>query len=229
MLLAVVNPTNDRYHAVHERLVVHAVFAVEMDSLWIDTMKQVVGVYRRVLVAEETIDAVQLVVGDTLEALFRLILVLLDQCFVNIEFLDTIQSWILELLSPRHSVRLHCLAHLQGSIHADAVVAIELLGIHAPHRCADDEVWMLLLADVAQQGDGLCRMDGQVGGNDFSLWHYLTESCHRTRLSAAGKTVTVEYCLACHQLRKLLDVWIFCYHVCKDTNFFVTLQHLTLK
>ena len=229
MFLAVVYPADDWYHRVHKRLVVHAVLAMEMDSLRIGTMKQVIGVYCRVLVAKESEDALALLVSNTTEALFRLVLILLDQRLVNIEFLNAVLSGILELLGTRHAMCLHRFAHLQGCVDADAVETIELLSIHATHRRADNQAGLLLLTDIAQQGDGLCRMNGQVGSDDLSLWHHLTESCHCTRLSATGKTMTIEDCLASHQFGELLDVWILCNHVCKDNIFFYILVTLIKK
>ena len=70
MLLTVVNPADDGHYRVHKRLVVHAVFAMEMDGLWIYLMKHVVGIYCCVLIAKESVDVLALLVGGTLEALF---------------------------------------------------------------------------------------------------------------------------------------------------------------
>ena len=229
MLLAVVNPADDGHHRVHKRLVVHAVLPMEVQGLRINAMEQVVGVYRCVLVAKESVDTLALLIVDALEALFRLVLILLDQRLVDVELLHAVLSGVLELLRSRHAVCLHGLTHLQGSIHADAVVAIQLLGIHATHRRAENQVGLFLLTDVAQQSNSLSRVDGQVWCNDLGLWHHFAQSGHRTRLSAASKAMTVEHCLACHQFRKLLDIWIFCYHERKVTKKFVTLHTETLK
>ena len=133
MLLLVVNPADNGHYRVHKRLVVHAVLSVKVDSLRIYFTKHIVSIYRGILVAKESVDVGQLVVSNATEALLRLVFIFLDQCLVHIELLNAIQSRILELLRTRHAMRLHRLAHLQCGIHTDAVIAIELLSIHAAH------------------------------------------------------------------------------------------------
>ena len=92
MFLTVVNPTDDGHYRVHKRLVVHAVLAMEVDGLRIGAMKQIIGIYRRILIAKESEDALALLVSNTTEALFRLVLILLNQRLVDIELLCTIIS-----------------------------------------------------------------------------------------------------------------------------------------
>ena len=177
-----------------------------------------IGVYRRVLVAKQSVDALAVLVVKVLEAVFRLILVFLDERLVHIELLYTVQTWVLKLLGACHAMAAHGVAHLQGRVHTDAVVAAQLLSIHAAHRGADDEVGLFLSADVTQQAHSLRRVYGQVWGNDSGLRHDGAQPFYRARLSAGGKTVTIENGLSCHHVRKLFDVWVFCYHGCKGIN-----------
>ena len=112
LLLKIVNPTDDGNNAVHERTVVHAVLTVEVECIGVDFVKHVEGVDCGVFVAKESVDTLTVFVRNAFEAMFRLVFVFLDQCLVHVEFLNAIQTRVLELLCTCHTVRLHCLAHL---------------------------------------------------------------------------------------------------------------------
>ena len=139
---------------------------------------------------------------------FSQLLVFLDHRLVDVEFLNAVLPRVLKLLCTRHVVGTHRLAHLQCGIDADAVEASQLLRIHTTHRRADDEVRLLFLADVAQQGDALLRVNGNVGSHDAGLGHDRAQSADGARLAAGGKTVAVEHRLAGHQFGILFDVGI---------------------
>ena len=68
--LLIVNPADDGDDGVHEALVVHAVFAMEMGGLRILLMEQVIGVDCCVFITEEPVDTLAVLVGQPLEALF---------------------------------------------------------------------------------------------------------------------------------------------------------------
>ena len=213
MLLTVVNPTDDGYYRVHKALVVHAMLTVETDGLRIVFTEHVVGVYRGVFIAKETIDTLLLFRGDAFKALLRLLLILLDEGLVDVKLLYPVLSWVLKLLGARHAVSPHRFAHLHSRIDTDTVVATQLLGIHATHGGADDQVGLLLLANVTQQGDGLLGMNGDVGSYDTGLGHHLAKACHRARLSTRCKAMTVQHGLAGHQLWILFDIGVY-HHAC---------------
>ena len=182
---------------------------MEMNGLRIDFTEHPEGVHHVVFVAKESPDAVFLVVGHSHEALLRLFFILLDEGFVDIEFLNAVLTGILKLLCTRHAVRLHRLTHFQGRVDTNAVKAPQLFGVHAAHRGSDDEVGVLLVADIVQQGDGLSGMNGDIGGDDVSLRHHLPQAGDGARLTAGGEAVTIQDRLACHQFRVLFNVRIF--------------------
>ena len=94
--------------------------------------------------------------------MFRHLLVFLDKSLRDNKVLHPILSWIREVLCPYHPVIFHRVAHLQGGVHENTVVAVEHLRIHATHRRADDEVWLFRLAGLTQQRHRLLRTNGQV-------------------------------------------------------------------
>ena len=209
MLLAIVDPTDDGQYGVHERTVVHAVLTVEVGGQWVLLMEQSERVNHLVVVAKQTIDAASLLVVDPLEALFRHHAVFFHQSLVNVELLDTVLSRVLESLRACHAVGLHGISNAEGGIHADAVVAIELLRVHAAHRCAEDEGWLFFVTEVVQQLHGLGRVDGQVRSHDAGLGEYLAQSAYCARLSTGSESVDIENGFSCKKIRKLLDVLLF--------------------
>ncbi len=218
LLLPVVEPANDGQHRVHEAVVVHAVLAVEADGPRIVLVKQVEGVNGGVFVAEEPNDTVQLLVFvHAAEALLGHLLILFHQGFRHDEILHAVLPRVLKVLCPHHVVAHHRVAHLQGRVDDDAVVAVEHLGVHAAHRSADDQVGVLGLAGGAQQLHGLCGVDGQVGGNDRCRGQCRAYAGHRSRLSRRGETVDVKNLLARHQVGELFDIRVF--HDCKNKHF----------
>ena len=168
---------------MHETLVVHAVLPVESDGLRVVFVKEVVGVHRCVLIAEEAEDAPLLLVVHTAEAELCRLLIGLHQRLCHHEVLHAINSGVREVLRADHSVLLHRLSHLQCGVYEDAVVAVEHLRIHAAHRGADDEIGLFPLTGVLQQLESFLRLYGQVGSYHFCLWQHLTDACHRTALS----------------------------------------------
>ena len=208
-LLAVIDPADDGQDAVHERAVVHAVLAVEADGLRIVLMEQAEGVDQIVLVAEEAEHAAAVLVVKTLEAPFGHLPVLLDQGLVDIEGLDAVLTGVLKLLRAGHAVGLHGVGDAEGGVGADAPVAAQLLGVHAAHRRAQDEVGLALGANLAQQGQRLFGVYGQVGGHDSGVGEGDAQATHRARLSAAAEAMDIEQRLTLQQLGELLYILVF--------------------
>ena len=102
--------------------------------------------------------------------------ILLHQRFCDYKILHTVLTRILKMLLSYHAVLLHRVAHAQGRIHQDAVIASQLLCIHASHRRADDEVGLFRFADPSQQFHRLLGNQGQVWSNDRGTRQYLTET-----------------------------------------------------
>ena len=166
LFLPVVNPPHYGHDAVHERAVVHAVLAVEGNSLAVVLIEERAGVDEVVFIAEEAEDALLLVVVDVAEVLFGHVPVFLHQRLVNVELLHAVLTGAEELLLAGEPMALHGVGNLEGGVHQDAVEAVQLLGIHAAHRRTQNEVGLLGGAGLAQQVECLLRMDGQVGSND---------------------------------------------------------------
>lgn len=115
--LLIIHPTDNRYHAVHQRSVIQPMNAVEMYCVGIMTAKQVKCMYCGVFIAEETIYALLLLGRDIRKTLFRNILIFLDQGFRDDKLLHTVCTQILKRLLTHHIVFVHCFTHLKGRIH----------------------------------------------------------------------------------------------------------------
>ncbi len=212
VLLAVVDPSDHGHDSMHKRVVVHAVLAVEADGLAVVLCEGVVGMHQRVLVAEESEHPLLLVVGDALEVAFRRQPVLFHQRLVDIELLNAVLSGREELLLARQSVALHRVGNAECRIDADAVEAVEHLGVHTSHRCADDEAGLLVVAEPLQQAEGLAGMDGQVGGYHPGIGQHGAQPLNGARLSAAAEAVHINHGFPLHQFGELLDVLILLFH-----------------
>ena len=92
---------------MHEALIIHAMLTMKMGGQRIVLTKHIKGVYQVIPVAKKSIDALTLLIVDTLKALLGDESVFLHQSLVNIELLYTIETRILEGLRARHTVSLH--------------------------------------------------------------------------------------------------------------------------
>lgn len=80
-----------------------AVFAVEVDGLWVVLEEEVVGVDDGVFVAEEAKDALLLFGSDLREAVLRHLAILLDQRLGDDDLLYAVLTRILKCLLPPSS------------------------------------------------------------------------------------------------------------------------------
>ena len=190
-LLPVVDPSDDGYQVVEQHLVVQAVLAVETNGVGIVFEEEVVGVHRRVVVAEEAVDAAAFVVVDVGKAPFGGCLVFLDQRLGDDELLLAVLSWVLEGLLARHAMFVHGLGHLESRVHADAVEAFQQLSVHAAHGRSDDQVGAFSLCGRMQQVQGFLRMDGQVGADDGALGHHLAQQLCRMGAACRSEAVHI--------------------------------------
>ena len=149
--LMIVDPTDDGNHSMHEGVVVHAMFAMKADGSRVVGMKEVVCVDGGVFIAEEAFHARLFLIINTFEAVISHFLVFLDEGFGDDELLHAVETRIGEMLVADHAVFLHRVAHPEGRIDEDTVVAVEHLGVHATHRGADDEVGLFLLAELPEE------------------------------------------------------------------------------
>ena len=111
---------------------------MKMNSSGIVFAEQVERMHERILVAEESGHAVTLLRSDVLETVGRGLGILLHERLGDDELLHAVGPRVLERLLAYHSVLRHGLAHLESRVHQYAVVALQLLGIHASHRRTDD-------------------------------------------------------------------------------------------
>ena len=105
--------------------------------------------HQLVLVAEESEDALMLsLVRGMGKVQLRGSTVLLHHLLIHIELLHAVLPGILKLLLARQAVLLHGVGNLEGGVDADAVEAVELFGVHAAHGGAENQVGLLLLANL---------------------------------------------------------------------------------
>ena len=152
---------------------------MEADGLRIVFVEEVEGVNHFVFVAKETEDALSVFIVQPLEAPLRHGAIFLHQCFVYVELLHAVLTGILKLLRPSHAVLVHGVGYAQGRIGADAVEVAQLLGVHAAHRRAQDDVGLLFVADAVQQCHGFLWVYGQVGGNNLGIRKHRAQTADR--------------------------------------------------
>ena len=120
---------------------------------------------------------------DTIKALFCHFFVFFDHCLGDDEILYPVLTRIREVLGTYHAVLLHCVTHAEGWVDEDAVVATQHLSVHAPHRSADDEVGLFLLAELPEERHCLFGTDGEIGSDDVGIGQHLADASNSARLS----------------------------------------------
>ena len=63
--------------------------------------------------------------------------------------------------------------HTEGGVDADAQVAVHLGGIHAPHARTQNDVGLLALHQVGEEGQRLEGVNGDVGRDDLGRGQHL--------------------------------------------------------
>ena len=197
--LSVIDPADDGDDMVVDGFLYQAVFAVEVDGLWVVLEEEVVGVDDGVFVAEEAKDALLLFGGDLREAVLRHLTILLDQRLGDNHLLDAVLAWVLERPFSHHVVLCHGGSHLEGGVDADAVEAVEHLRVHASHGGANDQVGTFALHSLLEQGHCLCRMDGEVGCQDRGTGHELPQHVGSVGGSCGEEAVDIEDLFPFHQ------------------------------
>ena len=169
-------------------------------------------VYHRVLVAEESVDALAaLLVGHTAEALGRNGLVFLDQSLSYDEVLHAVLTRVQEGVLAHHAVFQHRVAHQEGRVYHNPVMSVKHFGVHSAHRRAYYQVGILAPAGVPEQQHGLLGVQRKVGGDDRCAGKHLAQLKHRARLSRRSEAVHVEYLLPLHYPGELyLVVYFHC-------------------
>ena len=180
---------------------------MEVDGLRIVLVEEVEGVNHRVLIAEETINSFLILGGDVLEAALCDVAVFLDESLGNHQFVYSILSRVLELLLAGHAA--HRVAHLEGWVHEDAVVAFQHLGVHTTHRGADDEVGLFCLYQFLKHFHSFLRMHRNVFCHEGGVRHQFLQHLHGAALTRREETVNIHDFLARHEVGELLDIRIF--------------------
>ena len=171
--------------------------------------KQGIGVHQRVLVAEESPHVFLLLLRCVHEALLLHITILLYHRLGDDELLHAVLSRVLEGLLAHHAVRAHCVGDAQGGVHEYSVVPMQLLGIHSSHRRSYDEVGLFALCHLAQHGNSLVRVNGDIVRNDSCRRQHRAYSGHRSAACRRAEAVNIHYLLALHEVGELLLILVF--------------------
>lgn len=207
-LLLVAYPAYHWHHAMEERTIVHAMFAMEVGSMSVVLAEEVEGVNNRVVVAKESIDMV-VVVGSMLEVEFAYLAVFLFQGFGYEKFCFAISTRILPLLFASHAMLLHGVVHAEGRVDTNAVDAIELFGIHTTHGSTNDKVGLFALTDIVEQAYSLSGMEWHVVGYNLGIRECFADASNCSRLGRRAEAMDIHYLFARHEVGVLLDIGIF--------------------
>ena len=90
---------------------------------------------------------------------------------------------------------------MQRRIDTNPVISGQLLRVHPAHGRADDEVRLLLGAQLFEQVDGRERVHGQVGRDHRRLRQQEADPPHRPAGSGRGETMDIQNLLAGKQPR----------------------------
>ena len=113
---------------------------------------------------------------DTLKAMLCHFLVVFDHRLGDDEILHPILTRIGEMLGSYHTVLLHRVAHAEGWVDENAVVATKHLSVHTTHRGANNQVWLFLLAELPEERHCLFGMDGKIGSDDVGVGKHLADA-----------------------------------------------------
>ena len=122
-VLHVVNLTDDRNDIADDDSLCEPVLAVEMYGVGIVGAKEVEGVHRRVIVAEESPHTLAVIVGHAFKAVGGHLAVFLHHGLGHDKLLYAVLAGIEESLFARHAMLGHSVAHLKCRIGEDAVIA----------------------------------------------------------------------------------------------------------
>ena len=130
--------------------------------LAIDFRIVVLRVDSRIVAPKQAIDVLLVLGRKSLEQQLLDLLELGYHLLVNLESCGTIGTLVLEVIVAQAAEGEEA-SHVERRIDQNALVATELLGIHASHRGADDEVGLLLCRIVLQKLQGFERRYRNIG------------------------------------------------------------------
>ena len=181
-LLFVIDPTNHGNDTIDKDTVIHTVLPMERDGLRIVLLEERHRMHQWVGITEESPHPLLLFFVNMGETLLLHSAVFLHHGFRHDKLLHTILTRILEGLLADHPMGSHRIGNLEGRIHQDTVIAIQLFGIHATHRGTYNQVGLVLLHLLLQQGDSSMRVDRQIVGNGICLGQHHAETGYRATL-----------------------------------------------
>ena len=181
-LLFVINPSDHRDDTIDKDAVIHPMLPMERDSLRIMLLEKRHRMHQWVGITEESPHPLLLLLGDVGKTLFLHSAVLLHHRLRDDKLLHPVLSGILKRLFADHPMGTHRIGNLKGRVHQDTVIAIQLFCIHAPHRSTYDQVGLMRLHLLLQQGDSSMRVNRQIVGNGICLGQHRSETGYRATL-----------------------------------------------
>ena len=174
-----------------QHFLVETVLAIEAGGVGIVLMEEVIGVHNGVMNAKEAVAVLAVPVGDVLPLLALHLVVMLDDVTRDAKRLLPVLASVEELMLTRAQGAAHG-GHVQGWIDADAHEAAHLLGIHASHAGADDDVGLLIGTELLQIGQGIHRVNGDVGRYHLILGQEVAQVFHRAAGPGGTKAVKID-------------------------------------
>ena len=125
------------------------------------------GIDKRVVNAEKAVTQILVLGRDTVKLMPLHLVELAHGGLRHLKFLFMSDATI-EPLVRAGMESLAARGHMEGRIDADAQMAVHLLGVHAAHAGADDDIGLLSSHESMQHGQGLLGVYRDVGRNDLS-------------------------------------------------------------
>ena len=153
------------------------------------------AVDRRVILAEDAPDELLVFGCDVLERQLGFYLLEFGNHFlIDLELLLPVGALVQKLDILAQVLEGEESGHVEGWVDADAQMPVLQLGVHAAHRCADDEVRLLFLNHFRNEGNGFGGRNWNVGrdhGDAVIGIEVIAEICCCPRRAGGRETVQI--------------------------------------
>ena len=160
-----------------QHLVVEAMFAIKASGLGIILAKEIVGVDCGVVDAEESPARLLLLWCDILKLESLHLVKVLNDVASDAEGFLIVFSTVEKLMLPcvEHFAKFR---HVECRIYANPLEITHLVSVHATHAGADNEVGLLLLAELLEERQAFRRVNGYVWSYYLYLWQHLAQQLY---------------------------------------------------
>ena len=203
---------------MEEDSVIEIMSTVEPDGVRIMRCEFVISVHHRILRPEQPVHSAGFA-GDIPERLHGgsvsihrcetscgNLTEIFEQALVHEKRGLSVPTGAMIFLPPEAVVLQYGVRQVKCRIDNDSVMAMKQFRVHPAHRCPDDKVRLLILAQRAEHLHGILRPDGKIRGNDSCGRQQDSHRLHGAVQSPGSESVDIEYSLAGHQVRPCIFI-----------------------